>query len=397
MPLVRPPRLPTLADMKLDQKLLKASWQSWVSTEGRPRVGPYWLQWVWTLLFAAILAVFFTAIGFLAFGRGEGAWRNLPGWAFWYGKNLVVCVTIAAAIQLLFDLGSATVAKPGRVCRWPAWQRKLYFMAVPLLGLAVAWPVGLWLAGYNVVSWLDHSDGRNAIVGTVLVSVLITFVLHQWFSDQAAHAQAERRATEAQLRLLQAQIEPHFLFNTLANVQSLMDHDLPKARRMLDSFTDYLRASLGSLRNERSTLGHELQLARNYLDLLQDRMEDRLRFDIVADPALLQQPLPPLLLQPLVENAVVHGLEPSIDGGRVQVTARVAGAQLVLEVLDDGRGLGAPARTQVRGQPAGQGMALENIRQRLLAQYGSSARLDIEAAQPGTRARITLPLQNSEP
>ncbi len=390
---MHPIRLSTLAGMKLDKTLLQTSWQSWVSIEGRPRAGPYWLQWVWTLLFAATLAILFTAIGFLAFGRGEGAWRNLPGWAFWYGKNLVVCVTIAAAIQLLFDLGSATVARPGRICQWPAWVRKTYFLAVPLLGLVLAWPVGLWLAGYSIVSWLDSSDGRNVIVGTAIVSVLITFVLHQWFSNQTAHAQAERRATEAQLRLLQAQIEPHFLFNTLANVQSLMDHDLPKARRMLASFTDYLRVSLGSLRKERSTLGHELQLARSYLELLQDRMEDRLRFDIVADPGLLQQPLPPLLLQPLVENAVVHGLEPSIEGGRVQVAARVTGGQVVLEVLDDGRGLGAPVRASAKGQ----GMALENIRQRLWAQYGSSARLDIEAAQPGTRARITLPLQTSEP
>jgi LytS/YehU family sensor histidine kinase len=181
------------------------------------------------------------------------------------------------------------------------------------------------------------------------------------------------------------------LFNTLANVHSLMDHDLAKARQMLGSFTDYLRASLGSLRNEHSTVDHELALARSYLQLLQGRMEDRLRFSIDADEAARRQPLPPLLLQPLVENAVVHGLEPHIEGGTVRVSARVQGSSLVLEVHDDGRGLDAPARPGARG---GAGLALCNIRQRLLARYGSSAGLDVRAATPGTLARITVPLES---
>jgi hypothetical protein len=375
---------------------LRASWQSWVSNDSRPRAGPLWMQWLWTLLFAAMLAVAFTVIGFVAFGRGEGAWRNIPGWIYWYGKNLVVCITVSVAIHLLFDLGRVTLARPARVAKWSRWQRTAYFSGVSLLGLVLAWPVGLWLAGVHVLQWLANSDGRNVIFGSVLLSLLVTFLLHHGFSAKAAQADAERRATEAQLRLLQGQIEPHFLFNTLANVQSLMDHDLPKARQMLCSFTDYLRASLGSLRSETSTLADELQLVRSYLELLHGRMEDRLRFDITVEPALLQQPLPPLLLQPLVENAVVHGLEPSLEGGRVQLTARVVGPQWVIEVHDDGRGLDLRPRsgaTPARHSGArGQGVALQNLRERLLAQYGSSARLELEAAHPGTRARITLPL-----
>ena len=203
-------------------------------------------------------------------------------------------------------------------------------------------------------------------------------------------SEAERRATESQLRLLQAQIEPHFLFNTLANVQSLMDHDLPKAKHMLQSFTDYLRASLGTLRNDNSPLDHELQLAQSYLQLLQARMEDRLRFSIVADAAARAQPLPPLLLQPLVENAVVHGLEPSIAGGSVGINARVEGGQLVIEVMDDGLGLNAAPKGRAR---SGAGMALDNVRQRLATRYGDAATLTLTDAAPGTRARITLPLQ----
>ena len=373
-----------------DRTLLRGSWHSWISNDMRPRVGPYWLQWVWTLLFSAALAVFFTVVGFLAHGSGEGAWRNIPGWVHWYGKNFIVCVTIAVAIHLMFDVGRTTFARPARVAGWKPWMRSVYFAGVPLLGVLLFWPLGLWLAGQNVIVWFGLSEGRNAIAGTVLLSLLISLALHHAFASKAAEADAERRATEAQLRLLQAQIEPHFLFNTLANVQSLMDHDPPQARQMLSDFTDYLRASLGTLRNQESTVAHELDLARSYLKLLQGRMEDRLRFEVEADEAAGRLPLPPLLLQPLVENAVVHGLEPSIEGGRVHVKARLTPRQLVLEVRDDGRGLDAPRRPGAR---QGAGLALTNIRQRLLTRYGSEATLDVQPASPGTLARITIPIE----
>ena len=336
----------------------------------------------------------FTVLGFFAFARGDGAWRNLAGWAYWYGRNLIVCLSIGVTIHLLFDLGRLGFAAPDRVSRWPAWLRTLYFSGTPLLGVALGWPLGVWLAGADVTVWIGSREGNNIIVGTILMALMITFVLHHFFAAKTRQFEAEKRATEAQLRLLQAQIEPHFLFNTLANVQSLMDHDLPKARQMLASFTDYLRASLTTLRSDSSPLGNELALAQSYLSLLQGRMEERLRFKIDADDAAHSQLLPPLLLQPLVENAVVHGLEPSLDGGTVWVRARIGGRQLVLEVQDDGRGPSAPAR---RGGTAGAGLALVNIRQRLQARYGDAASLEVLPAHPGTLARITLPLQNPSP
>ena len=171
---------------------------------------------------------------------------------------------------------------------------------------------------------------------------------------------------------------------------------------MLQSFTDYLRASLTTLRGDHSAVAQELALAQSYLELLQARMEDRLRFSITADDAARSQPLPPLLLQPLVENAVVHGLEPSIEGGSVRVSARVEGAHLVLDVQDDGRGPDAPVRRSGSGgglgsSRPGAGMALNNIRQRLVARYGPTATLSISATHPGTLARITLPLQDTTP
>jgi two-component sensor histidine kinase len=378
--------------MKIDRALLRASWESWISNDNRRPAGPWWLAWLWTLLFSLALAVPFTVLGFLAFGSGTGAWRNLAGWAYWYGRNWVVCITVAGLIHLMFDAGRLTIARPERMKHWPQWQRSLYFGGLPLVGVLIGWPIGIALAGGNVLAWANSPNGANVIAGSVGVGLLISVALHFFFAAKTRQIESERRATEAQLRLLQAQIEPHFLFNTLANVHSLMDHDLPKAKQMLGSFTDYLRASLGSLRNENSTVDHELTLASSYLQLLQGRMEDRLRFTIDADEAARRLPLPPLLLQPLVENAVVHGLEPHIDGGTVRVSARVQGDALVLEVQDDGRGLDAPPRP---GKRSGAGLALGNIRQRLLTRYGSSALLDVQAAAPGTLARITVPLEGA--
>jgi len=387
--------------MDIDLDLLRASWRSWISSDNRRRVGPYWLQWVWTLLFGAVIAVPFAVVAVIASERGN-ALLDPAVWAHWYGRNLVVCVTIASVIHLLFDLGRLVLATPARLARWQPWQRTAYFSGTPMLGVVLGWPLGLVLAGAELAGWIRHPEGLVAIGGSVGMALLITFAFHHYFAAKTREIDTARRATETQLKLLQAQIEPHFLFNTLANVQSLMDHDPPRARQMLASFTDYLRASLGTLRQDDSTVADELALARSYLELLQTRMDDRLRFRIDADEAAQRQPLPPLLLQPLVENAIVHGLEPSIHGGHVAVSARVQGGRLVLEVLDDGCGpataaAGAGGPTATAATPAvasrkGHGLALENIRQRLRTRYGAAARLDIEAASPGTRARIELPL-----
>ena len=201
----------------------------------------------------------------------------------------------------------------------------------------------------------------------------------------ARRLQAEKRAAEAQLRLLQGQIEPHFLFNTLANVSSLMDDDVPRAKVMLESFTDYLRASLGNLRRLDATLGGELDLVGHYLELMKTRMEDRLQYSVHYDPHLRDVTMPPFLLQPLVENALHHGLEPKVEGGSVHISATIDANTLVLEVLDNGMG---PDSTRRR---PGSGMALANVRERLQAQYGDTASLTLTDANPGMRATMRLP------
>jgi len=199
----------------------------------------------------------------------------------------------------------------------------------------------------------------------------------------------QAQAAEAQLRLLQAQIEPHFLFNTLANIESLLDADPPRARAMLEAFSDHLRAGMGQLRVDETTLDAELGMAANYLRLLQIRMGERLRFSVEAGPDARAALLPPLLLQPLVENAIRHGLEPKVAGGEVRIVAAVEDGRLRLLVRDDGLGVDAPPAAQ------GAGTALANIRARLQHRYGERASLRLQHVMQGAGidATIELPYQ----
>jgi signal transduction histidine kinase len=193
----------------------------------------------------------------------------------------------------------------------------------------------------------------------------------------------EKQAVDARLALLQAQIEPHFLFNTLANVQALVEAGSPRAAEVLKSLIAYLRAALPRLHDGPATLAQELALVRAYLELMQMRMPDRLQFSIDADPSLQQRPFPPMALLTLVENAVRHGIDPLEQGGRISVGATRAPGQWQLTVSDNGAGL------DPRGQP---GTGLRNLRERLHGVYGPAARLELEEASPrGLQARIVLP------
>lgn len=199
-------------------------------------------------------------------------------------------------------------------------------------------------------------------------------------------------AAEAQLRLLHAQIEPHFLFNTLATIESLLATEPERARAMLEAFSDHLRAGLSQLRGAETTLGAELDMVASYLRLLQIRMGERLSFSLEAGAQARAAPMPPLLLQPLVENAIRHGLEPKVAGGRVKVHAVVEDGRLRIRVDDDGLGLDAP-RAVLR---AGSGMALANIRARLQHRYGEGATLVLAPRGDGgggASATIELPYQ----
>ena len=197
---------------------------------------------------------------------------------------------------------------------------------------------------------------------------------------------SEKQLMQAQMRMLQAQIEPHFLFNTLANIQTLIPRAPDKASLMLDNFIAYLRQTLTASRAQEGTVKQEVELLRNYLELLKIRMGDRLQFEFDIDPDLQGASLPPMLLQPIVENAIKHGLEPKVKGGRVGIAARRSGDAMVLTVADNGLGFSDHA------DGSGAGVGLANLRERLAVLYDGQATLTVADAAPGTVITITAPL-----
>jgi len=279
----------------------------------------------------------------------------------------------------------------------------------PILRLIVAVAIGTLLGllltilvkGYSVDFVADRARlfGWNAFTGFAngLFVSLFFYVKHRETQAAAAlhKAEAERhllskQTVEAELKLMQAQIEPHFLFNTLASVQYLTETDPREASRLLSHLIEYLRAALPQLRAASTTLGQEIGLAQAYLNILRMRMGPRLAFAIDLPAELASHPFPPNLLISLVENAIKHGIEPAADGGTVTVRARRDAQTLVVTVEDTGRGLGT-------SNAAGHGVGLANIRERLAALYGTQGRLTLEPRTPrGVAATLSLPWQRPQ-
>jgi signal transduction histidine kinase len=295
--------------------------------------------------------------------------------------------------------------------------RRFVGQRFPVLPLAlIAVPLG-FIAGSKIAALTGTADlvtlvARDpthqwrALLGSLMVATFATgFVILYWRSQSyQADLQSERRRaaealqseTSARLALLQAQIEPHFLFNTLANVQSVIDTDPTTAKSILENLNQYLRVSLGRTRKPSSTLADEISLVTALLAIAGMRLGDRLAYSISVPEGLGSASLPPLLLQPLVENALKHGIEPAVHGGEIVVEARATGesptasgsvapgASLTLRVTDSGVGLNA-------GSPEGVGLA--NVRGRLASLYGDRGRLAIFSHEPhGVVAEITIPL-----
>ncbi|MGZ5081039.1 MAG: histidine kinase, partial [Usitatibacter sp.] len=200
---------------------------------------------------------------------------------------------------------------------------------------------------------------------------------------EAEYHRMSQQVTEAKLSALQAQVEPHFLYNTLASVQALTEVDPTQANAMTGHLIQYLRNALPKMRESVSTVGQEIELVRAYLNILQMRMGKRLAFDIAVPPELMDAPFPPLMLPSLVENAIKHGLEPQREGGEVRISAELADGKLRLSVADTGRGF---------GETLGAGVGLTNVRERLAAMYGDAAKLTLVANEPhGVVATIEVP------
>ena len=318
-------------------------------------------------------------------------------------ESLVASVMIGLIAFILIN-GS-------RLLFWdrPSWGLREWapFVACAVVAAPVAHFCGLHLAGIllrvRTPTFAEYTIARqmNMILFTLIgTSVMVVLMRHRerLRRVEQEHAAArlraetiERQALQAQLRLLQAQIEPHMLFNTLANLQGLIAIDPVRAGDMLDQLIQYLRATLSVSRSEMTTLEQEFAAMAAYLGLMGVRMGERLRYRFDLPPPLRGARLPTMLLQPLVENAIVHGVEPKVDGGEIVISAAVDGDRLAIEVHDTGLGLD---RVDPPGNSKGGGVGVTTSRERLAVLYGERAALTLGPAHPqGTLARLILPLE----
>lgn len=285
---------------------------------------------------------------------------------------------------------------------WPRltlwWQRP---PSLPALGAvtAAAIPVGYVLGrsiasalfGLPVELPLSVSPVALLVVfTTVLASLVAVHLITQRDRLETERLRAENanvRAVSARLQLLQQQIEPHMLFNTLANVHALIDAEPARAQQLLEALSEMLHTSMQTGEQPTVTLKQEFKLLEQYLKVMAIRMGSRLRYTLELAPDLEPMRLPPLTLQPLVENAVKHGLDAQPAGGSIRVAARREGGQVVVEVVDDGRGL------QLDDPFAAGRIGLGNLRQRLGYAFGDTAQLALADNPPhGVRATVTFPL-----
>lgn len=212
-------------------------------------------------------------------------------------------------------------------------------------------------------------------------------IANKQLSVEINESDVQRQMTETRLRLLQAQIEPHFLFNTLASAQQLSQKGAPDAAKLIGHLVRFLRMSIPSMREDRGALKRELAQVAAYLSIMQTRMGDRLTFAVHAEADVEEFALPPALVMTLVENAIKHGIEPSAAGGRVDVSAERIGESVLISVRDTGTGLISTESREIGG-----GLGLSNIAQRLQAIYGVDAHVKLTQNTPcGCVAVLTLP------
>ena len=342
---------------------------------------------VFTLIFNTLFAVAFLLMGVM-FTRIESAAQVLDA----FGRNLLISNFIGFAFWGVFELMGPVMRL---VNKRSFYVIVLFYAVVGTLIVSTSFFAISFVPGYgNMRGWVFTPQ---QVTTSFIISLCISLVLATiWrrrldeLSAQMALAEerkrveaAERAAVQANLRALQAQIEPHFLFNTLANVVGLIHPQPDTAKLMLEKFINYLRASLTATREQETTLGNEYQLMANYLAILQIRMGDRLRVTIDLPADLATQHMPSMLLQPLLENAIKHGLEPKVEGGSITLQARREGDSLRITVGDTGLGFsGATSR----------GLGLRNVRERLDKLFGDKASLTIEENQPsGTRVILIIP------
>jgi len=343
---------------------------------------------------AVVLYAVFSGLGQLAAGN---TWENAAAVAGYFALGVLGMFTIGPAL-------ATWVRHQGFNRRLETW-RVIFAVILGFAGgmIADAWassqmkrPMGMKEvpASKRKISDLDEATLRlGALVGGFgyfacgggLASLA-------YFSEQrrlrARTATLARLESDMRLTVLQAQIEPHFLFNTLASIRPLIRQDASRAESALDALAAHLRAVIPQMRTSgtvTSTLGQQADICASYLDLMKVRMGERLRVEINVPPDLRAQPFPPLILLSLVENGIKHGIEPKPGPGKIILKASIAGAELQVSVIDDGVGL----KDGLSG-----GLGLANVREQLEMRYQTAARLSIAThAEGGTMAEIVIPVQ----
>jgi signal transduction histidine kinase len=326
-------------------------------------------------LFISILSslVFNTAIAGLLIlvGFGDSFWIDFVF------SQCIGCSIYAINAAVIFHISNK---------RRRLWTLALTFPGSIMLGVTL----GAWITGAG--NWSDPSAWIAVVIGLFFggiggITYFLSLRIEQLDSEvkqrRMNEIESEKRQLEAHLKLLQAQIEPHFLFNTLANVSSLIDGDPALAKKLLERLNDWLRVALARARSNDTTLGDELDMLENYLQILKIRFGERLHWNIKVTEVDRLCSFPPMLLQPLVENAVRHGIEPKIGGGVIDICANSIGATLRIEVSDSGVGL--------IGNAAG-GTGLANVRERLATLFGKAGKLVLEnRTGGGVSALLELP------
>ena len=296
-----------------------------------------------------------------------------------YGIPMLYSVSIGVVTWAWIDFGRHLIASSAE----NGWPKGMGGLLLVLTGNLVGYFVGTWSADqwFGWSSWAlgaPREQLRASILVTALAGIAVTYYFYStnksaWLIQKMD--EARRHATESRLKLLETQLEPHMLFNTLANLRVLIGTDAARAQTMLDHMIAYLRATLGASRATMHPLQAEFDRLRDYLELMLIRMGPRLSYALDLPSELARQSVPTLLLQPLVENSIKHGLEPKVQGGRIDVSARLEGGTLVLQVSDTGIG---PGTTD-----GGTGFGLAQVRERLAAAYEDRASLTFSAAPGG--------------
>ncbi|MFA6985220.1 MAG: histidine kinase [Arenimonas sp.] len=323
----------------------------------------------------------------------------LPGWRSSWAVLFIRLAFLGTVQVLVFGLVERW---PKKLPRWTArWVLQVVAVAV-VVPFAVAIAYSFTTMG-DAVHWTQNKDRLEGFamitgLGIVLTPWIAMSALYRHISGQAQRqalafelerSQFERQALDARMRLLQAQVEPHFLFNTLANVRELVDSGSAQASAVLGSLIAYLRAAVPRLNEQATTMAQEVELVRAYLEVMHMRMPDRMQFTLHVDDAALALICPPMTLLTLVENAVRHGIDPNEEGGRIEVRVRVTDGRCRAEVIDTGMGLSQPGD--------GLGTGLSNLRERLQLAFGREAQLRLLPLHPhGTIAEVEFPARRTK-